>query len=241
MAHDIKETITFGLCDPGIVDAKFMDGIFDLVFWAKRNQININGKIRVNGNQIGRQRQIIFDAWADQAKTDWLLWVDSDIVLTPEAFKLIWDIADKDTKPVVSGVYFISNEHEGSLARPYPSVFKKGSNDYEFFDLHPLPNNEIIEIGAAGFGFLLMHKSIIPKIRKISPDYSMFAEKHGIGEEFVGEDITFFRKLAKTGTKVYTHTGAIVNHVKRFSYDYNYYNLYWSGLDANLFYIQEQI
>ena len=241
MAHDINETITFGLCDPGTIDANFMDGIFELVFWAKKNQINIDGRIRVNGNQIARQRQVVFDTWADGAKTDWLLWIDSDIVLTPEAFKLIWDVADKDTKPVVSGVYFISQDNEQSLMRPYPAIFKKGKSKYELDLIHPLPKNEIMKIDAAGFGFLLMHKSIVPKIRKINPDYSVFAEEQGLGEKFVSEDIAFFRNLAKTGTEVYSHTGAVVKHIKRFAYDYNYYSLYWSGLDAKLFYIQDQV
>jgi hypothetical protein len=32
----------------------------------------------------------------------------------------LWKAADKINKPVVSGVYFISKENEGSLMKPFP-------------------------------------------------------------------------------------------------------------------------
>ena len=235
MSHSVKETVVFGFCDPGIVDAKFMDGVLNTIFWAKQNKINIVGKIRVNGNQIGRQRQVLFDSWADQNKADWLLWVDSDIVLTPEAFKLIWDAADKDTKPVVTGLYFISNENEKPLMQPLPALFKEGRNKHELEVISQISHNQVIEIDSAGFGFLLMHKSIVSKIRKENLNYSLFAEEEGVGEKYISEDIVFFRKLKKAGIKIYAHTGAVVQHMKRFSFDVNYYNVYWDALEKGLF------
>jgi hypothetical protein len=56
----------------------------------------------------------------------------------------------------------------------------------------------------------------------------MFAEQEGIGDEYVGEDIVFFRKLKEAGVPLYAHTGALVRHMKRFSLDVDYYGLYWS-------------
>jgi hypothetical protein len=238
MPHSVKESIAFGFCDPGVVDAKFMNGILNVVFWAQQNKININNKLRVNGNQIGRQRQVLFDGWADQNKSDWLLWVDSDIVLTPETFKLVWDAADKNTRPVVSGLYFVSKENEKTLMRPIPAIFKEVGNKYEIDFINPIPHNQVIEIDGAGFGFLLMHKSIIPKIRAVSPDYSLFAEEKNVGDKYISEDVVFFRNLKKAGIKLHAHTGAIVEHIKRFSFDANYYNLYWNALEKGLFTIK---
>jgi hypothetical protein len=98
-----------------------------------------------------------------------------------------------------------------------------------------LPKNELIKVDSAGFGFLLMHKSIVSKMREVSPDYSLFAEEEGIGDKYISEDIVFFRKLKAAGVDVYAHTGALVQHMKRFSFDINYYNLYWNGLQKELF------
>jgi GT2 family glycosyltransferase len=235
MPHSVKETICIGSCDSGLVDGKFMEGVINTILWAQKNKINVVGKIRVNGNQIGRQRQVLFDGWADQDKTDWLLWVDSDIVLTPEAFKLIWDIADKDTKPVVTGTYFVSKENEQTLMQPFPALFKEGKNKYELEIITPIPNNAVIPVDCAGFGFLLMHRSIISKIRQANPGYSLFAEEEGVGNNYVSEDIVFFRKLKNAGIPIYAHTGALVQHMKKFSFDVNYYSLYVNGLEKGLF------
>ena len=235
MPHSVKETICIGSCDSGLVDGKFTEGVINTILWAQKNKINVVGKIRVNGNQIGRQRQVLFDGWADQDKTDWLLWVDSDIILTPEAFKLIWDIADKDTKPVVTGTYFVSKENEQTLMEPFPALFKEGKNKHELEIITPMPNNAVIPVDCAGFGFLLMHRSIVLKIRQANPGYSLFAEEEGIGDNYVSEDIVFFRKLKNAGIPTYAHTGALVQHMKRFSFDVNYYRLYGNGLEKGLF------
>jgi hypothetical protein len=218
-----------------MVDGRFMDGLLLATMNAPKIGMNIVNKIRVNGNQIGRQRQVLFDNWADVTKTDWLLWIDSDIVVTPDSLKLVWDSADKVSRPVVSGTYFVSKENERSLMQPFPALFKEGSNKHELQIVHPLPKNELIKVDSAGFGFLLMHKSIVPKMREVSPDYSLFAEEEGIGDKYISEDIVFFRKLKAAGIDAYAHTGALVQHMKRFSFDINYYNLYWNGLQKELF------
>jgi hypothetical protein len=235
MAHSAKETVALAWCDGGMVDGRFMDGLVLTVMNSSKIGMNIVNKIRVNGNQIGRQRQVLFDNWADVTKTDWLLWVDSDIVLTPESLKLVWDSADKIAKPVVSGTYFVSKENERSLMQPFPALFKEGSHKNELQIIHPLPQKELIKVDSAGFGFLLMHKSIIPKLRAVSPEYSLFAEEEGLADKYISEDIVFFRKLKEAGIDAYAHTGAVVQHMKRFSFDINYYNLYWNGLQKELF------
>jgi GT2 family glycosyltransferase len=235
MPHSSKETVALAWCDGGMVDGRFMDGLLLATMNAPKIGMNIVNKIRVNGNQIGRQRQVLFDNWADVTKTDWLLWIDSDIVVTPDSLKLVWDSADKVSRPVVSGTYFVSKENERSLMQPFPALFKEGSTKHELQIIHPLPKNELIKVDSAGFGFLLMHKSIVSKMREVSPDYSLFAEEEGIGDKYISEDIVFFRKLKAAGVDAYAHTGALVQHMKRFSFDINYYNLYWNGLQKELF------
>ena len=235
MAHTKKETLTIGCCDAGMVEGRFADGIINTIMTCDKQNINFVNKLRVNGNQIGRQRQVLFDKWADDIKSDWLLWVDSDIVLTPTVFKAIWETADKLSKPVVTGVYFVSKENEQSLMQPFPAIFNQGSNEHELVIIHPLPEDQVIKVDSAGFGLTLMHKSIIDPIRAVEPDYSLFGEKEGLGNKYISEDIVFFRKLKKAGIPLYAHTGATVQHLKTFSFDKNYYNLYWNGLQKELF------
>jgi hypothetical protein len=224
-----SDTVAIGWCDNGTTDGKFTEGLMTAVLAGPANGMPIHTSIRVQGNQIGRQRQVLFDHWADKIKTDWILWVDSDIVLSLDAMAKLWKTADKIAKPVVSGVYFISKENEGSLMRPFPVLF----DDVDEFQIryhHPLPKDEVIKCDCAGFGFVLMHKSIVPKMRAAHPGKGMFMETgDGVDDHFVGEDIIFFRRMKAAGIPLHAHTGAIVKHMKRFSLDYDYYAMYWTN------------
>ena len=222
-----KGTLAIGWCDNGNTDGKFTEGVVSVALQCSNNGINLTHSMRVQGNQIGRQRQVLFDYWADQIKTDWLLWVDSDIVMDIHVLTKVWDAADKIGKPVVTGTYFISKSDEGSLAKPFPALFFD-MGEHIIQHVHPLPPDEIIKVDSAGFGFVLMHKSIVPIMRAKFPDQSMFAEQENIGDKYVGEDIVFFRKLKETGIPLYAHTGALVRHIKRFSLDADYYDMYWT-------------
>ena len=223
-----KDTLTIGWCDGGMVDGKFTQGLMYTILEAPKQGINVTQAVRVHGNQIGRQRQALFDGWADQLDTDWLLWVDSDIVLTIDLLKKLWEAANKVIKPVVSGIYFISKQDEGTLTYPLPQIF----NDVDEFTIkhiHPLPDNEIIQIDCAGMGLVLMHRSVVDKLREKFPGESMFAEKEAPGDKYVSEDVVFFRKLKAAGVPVYAHTGARAKHMKRFDFDDRYYALWWNN------------
>jgi hypothetical protein len=224
-----NDTVAIGWCDNGTTDGKFTEGLTTAILAGAPNGMVINTSMRVQGNQIGRQRQVLFDHWADKVKTDWLLWVDSDIVLNLDAMKLLWQTADKINRPVVSGVYFISKENEGTLMRPFPVLFDN-VNEFQIKYHHPLPENQVLKVDCAGFGFVLMHKSIVPKMREAHPGKGMFMETgDGQDDHFVGEDIIFFRRMEKAGVPLHAHTGALVKHIKRFSLDYDYYALYWAN------------
>ena len=232
-----KETVAIGWCDNGLVDGKFTEGLMNAVITGGANNMPISTSIRVQGNQIGRQRQVLFDHWADNLKTDWLLWVDSDIVLTTDVMQKLWSTADEHHYPVVSGVYFISKENEGALMKPYPVLFNDVSK-FQIQYVHPLPDNEVIQCDSAGFGLVLMHKSVVNAMRSTHPGQSMFTETADSSNdnEFIGEDIVFFRKMKQAGVPLHAHTGARVKHMKRFSLDYDYYAMYWA-MDS----IQRQI
>lgn len=223
-----NETVAIGWCDNGTTDGKFTEGLLAVTLAAPANGMKIDKTVRVSGNQISRQRQRLLDHWYDNNISDWLLWIDSDIVLTIDALYLLWHAADAQTAPAVSGVYFISKEPEGTTMRPFPCVFMDlGENKIQY--LHPLPEMELVDCDLAGFGLFLMHRSVVEKMREKLPTKSFFAEQHGDNdEEFVGEDIIFFRKMKQAGIQLKAHTGALVKHMKRFSLDFGYYALYWS-------------
>jgi hypothetical protein len=228
--HSNKETLSIVWCDNGTTDGKFTEGLVYSLIHAGSVGVPVNNAIRVQGNQIARQRQAAIEMW-QRVGTDWALWVDSDIVLTKEVLKTLWDTADKTVRPVVSGVYFISKNMEGSLMQPMPCIFDETGNEYEVKYHHPLPKNQVIKIDNAGMGLVLMHKSVLKSLNDKFPNDFWFGENNERGEKFIGEDIAFFRKVKAAGIPVHAHTGALVKHMKRFAFDEAYYNLFWAAVE----------
>jgi hypothetical protein len=226
-----KETLSIAWCDNGMVDGKFTQGLVHTIVQMQRAGVPIANALRVQGNQIARQRDTVINEWFNGNLSDWLLWVDSDIVLTADIVAMLTTAADKVLKPIVSGIYFISKQPEGELSYPFPVVF----NDIDkntIQHIHPLPINEVIKVDCAGMGLVLMHRSVVEALKKVYGKESLFAENTASDErEFVGEDVNFFRKVKKVGIQLYAHTGAIAGHMKRYTFDYSHYSMWWHDHD----------
>ena len=113
---------------------------------------------------------------------------------------------------------------------PLPCIFTD-IDENNIKHVHPLPENQLLQIDCAGMGLVLMNRSVVVKLREKFTNQSLFAEIQDVGDKFIGEDIVFFRKVKDVGIKLYAHTGAIAKHIKRFSYDDNFYKMYWDNVD----------
>lgn len=224
-----QETVAFAWCDSGDVDGKFAHGMMDV---ALKSGVKFETSIRSQGNQIGRQRETVLKYWYENNISDWLLWVDSDVVISPEAFKLLWDNKDAKERPVVTGVYFTTDNPEEPLMVPMPTIFNFVPKDdiLGLVRVHPLPKDELIKVDAAGMGFVLMHRSVVDKVLDKNPNATFFTEV-GVHKTFMGEDIFFFAVLSQAEVPLYCHTGAVVPHMKRFSFDVHYYNAFFGGVE----------
>ena len=220
----MEDTLAIAWCDNGMVDGKFMQGVTDVML---HSGVNVTTTMRSQGNQIARQRDKVINHWYEQNKSEWLLWVDSDVVISPETFKLLWDSKDVKERPVVSGVYFTTDFPEEPLMQPMPTIFWFVANGDEIGikRVHPMPKDKLLKVGAAGMGFVLMHRSVVDRIKEVMPDVPLFSDI-GHGDKFMGEDIYFFALCDKAEVPVYAHTGATVPHMKRFSFDEPYYDLF---------------
>ena len=210
-----------------MVDGKFTQGMVDVLL---HSGLKFETSLRSQGNQIGRQRETIVKYWYENNKSDWLLWLDSDVVVSPEKFKLLWDNRDAEKRPLLTGVYFTTDTPEEPLMIPMPTIFEFAEADgvVGIKRMHPMPKDKLIQVGAAGMGFVLMHRNVITKILEAVPDAPIFTEI-GVNKSFMGEDIYFFALCDKAEVPVWCHTGATVPHMKRFSFDEHYYNAFFSG------------
>ena len=82
-----------------------------------------------------------------------------------------------------------------------------------------------MKVGAAGMGFVLMHRNVVTRILEVLPNTPLFTEV-GVGKRFMGEDIFFFSLCDRADIPVWCDTSATVPHMKRFSFDVNYYDAF---------------
>jgi hypothetical protein len=222
-----QETVSLAWCDNGNVDGMFMLGVTDVLL---QSGIKFESTIRSGGNQIARQRDRLINHWYDSNKAEWLLWVDSDVVISPEIFMKLWRAKDKMFKPMVTGVYFTSDNPEEPLMIPMPTIYKFEDTEESLVSkrIHPMPVDQLIQVDAAGMGLILMHRSVVKRIKDEMGDVRLFAEL-GKGDSFLGEDIYFFALCHQLGIPLWCHTGALAPHMKRFSFDVHYYNAIFGG------------
>lgn len=220
-----KESLVITWCDNGYTDGLFTSGLTSMLLHISQKypEIGVVGINQTIGGQIARQRQDALRNF-EEMNCEWLLWVDSDIVLNLDAFDLLWKNRNPETHPVMCGIYFITMEMNLPLPAPMPCIF----NIYDETGnrpVHPLPVNELLPIDVAGLGFTLMHKSVAKKLREA---YGETTFQIQIDTRHISEDVSFFYKLKELGIPVHAHTGALVEHIKRFVFDINYYNLWWN-------------
>jgi GT2 family glycosyltransferase len=223
-----KETVALAWLDSGLVQGKCAEGLVYAALTGNDYALRISDMIRVRGIQIQRQRQRILEIWKETTKTDWLLWIDSDIVLNKDALEKILNCADKEKHRMISGVYYISLNSEESLMEPRICLFDDNEK-YAIMPIKNMPENKLIKVDISGFGFLLMHKSVMEEMFEKYPDQNLFEEEQGLGDKFIGEDVTFLRKARKIGIPLYAHTGAFVQHMKTFALDLSYHHMYWDN------------
>ena len=221
----MSDTLTIAWCDNGMVDGRFMQGVTDVML---HSGVEIKSTLRSNGNQIARQRERIIQYWYEENKSDWMLWVDSDVVISPEKFALLWDNRDEVERPIITGVYFTSDTPEESLMVPWPTLFNWTPDKHKLARIHPLPKNVLLKVGAAGMGFVLMHRNAVKTIKEVLGNVMLFTEVNA-EKNFTGEDIYFYSLCDRANVPVYAHTGATVPHMKRFSFDEMYYDAFTSS------------
>lgn len=219
-------SITLGWIDNGQTEGLFTASMMQLLLSAPEYGLKINGFIRSTGSQIGRNRQKVIEQWNKTKSSEWLLFIDSDIVFTPDDVAKILHFADRKKRPLISGIYFIYYVKETSLPEPRPCVFILEENPINLKKIPKMPVDSLVKIDAAGLGFCLIHRSVISKLIKTSPEESFFYEHGNRDGYFLGEDVTFFVKAKRAGIQAYAHTGIVLKHIKPFCFDVAYNNLW---------------
>jgi hypothetical protein len=218
-----KTKLDIAWIDNGHVDAAFAANLMNVVIRLQKEGFDIGNLHRAASCNIASNRESVVKNWYESTDSDWLLCLDTDIELTWHVFELLWNSKDAVERPIISGLYFVFNSGEASMGEPLPCIYQLA--DTHMVPARAFPPNSLIRVEAAGFGIVLMHRSVIKAIIENYPKGLIFEEQRL--PDFIGEDIAFFMKVKELDIPFYCHTGAIVRHWKRFPVDNEYYRAWW--------------
>ena len=153
-----------------------------------------------NSSSVDVARNVIAK-YAQENKFDYILWVDSDMLLPKDT---LTRLLSHDTD-IVSGVY------RYKLLNDKRIVAKRLTGD-DYTDVladELYTDGEITEVDAFGFGCVLMKVSVLDKI-----PYPWF-----VYTLEMGEDVYFCRKAQNAGFKLYLDKKIICGHKGQVNYD----------------------
>jgi glycosyltransferase involved in cell wall biosynthesis len=145
-------------------------------------------------------------------EVDYIVWVDSDIVLEPGTLtRLIWTAAGRGLD-FVTGIYHQKSDE----AKPviYDCQKKWWPLSTRFQSCVNYPENTIAPMGGCGFGIVVTSVKMIQEMRKSrhwSEIGKWFPDTRDV-KGGAGEDLNFCKLAIWCGYQLYVHTGIQVGH-----------------------------
>jgi hypothetical protein len=116
---------------------------------------------------------------------------------------------------------FAAFKDEGLYPKPVPAIFQDAPEG--FLPLFRYDRNAVFEIDACGTGCVLIHRSVLEKMREIADphqgtDWCWFWDGP-LNGEWISEDLLFSRRVRQLGFPIHVNTAAILPHQKSYWLD----------------------
>lgn len=203
-----------GFTSSGTVDALFNRSLVEMMLWEQEmghsRLFHPNGDIISvrSGPRVAHARNVITQRFLDRTKAEWLWMLDTDMVFAKDTLDQLLAVADPETAPIVGALCF-GGGYTGSI---FPTLYVHDEQQ-GMGSLSDYPANEMVSVDATGAACLMIHRSVLMKLREKYAPPTWFAESVWEGKE-VGEDITFCIRARTEGFPVQVFTGIEVGHVK---------------------------
>jgi glycosyltransferase involved in cell wall biosynthesis len=148
-----------------------------------------------------------------QVDYDYIMWIDSDIVFTPDQlFKLIDD--DKD---IVSGLYKMQNNTHYATVEEWNDDFFLKHGSYEFLTPEIVSKKkDLFPVAYTGFGWMLMKKGVFESLEYpwFQPTWKEYEHNGKQIREFTMEDVAFCDLIQQKGYQIFIDPEIVVGHEK---------------------------
>lgn len=211
----IKKEVSIAIPIAQVVDGKTLQTILTLVNHAAKNGINIKDIGITERVLIDDARNMLAETFLE-SDTEWILWLDSDMVFPRETLVSLFNVAEKTGSKMVTGIYY---QRKGLN---YPVLWSRGdelesgnktgvmspraaTNKYVGTFVFPHKDKkEPFKVHAAGFGCVLIHRSVFEVLQR-----PWFQFIKGV----CSEDFYFFINAKEAGFELWADPTLDLGHI----------------------------
>lgn len=191
--------VAVGVMHDSMMDAPFVVSLTRLIQMSPMPVI-------FGGGQIGRLdvgRNNVIRQFLAREETDWLLFLDTDMVFSPEDFAKLCDKADIMESPILSGVYYQDSNP------PRPVAFKwDDSGHSKHWDEK---GTGLVKVDLVGMGFFLIHRRVLEDVGAPWCDNGRL----GPAGQSLSDDFSLCYAAQQKGYKIKLNTEVKLGHVKQ--------------------------
>jgi hypothetical protein len=149
---------------------------------------------------------------------DYIMWIDNDIIFTPEQFFKMLDTLEKDrTMHVLSGLYAMEGGTHFACVKKMETRYFKEHGSYEFMRaVPPSEDSLLIKVDYNGMGFMLVRRGVFEALEYpwFGPKYFQFEKGDNAVYDFCSEDVAFCLSAKAAGFPVWVDPSIRVGHEK---------------------------
>lgn len=205
--------VMVGNVNPGLVTSDYMKALLDFMLYDLQNRQIFRGYLPWRASSlIDIYRNMIVDQFLTQTDDDYLWFIDSDIVIDNTTLYSLVDTCEEFGFPLISGIYPTVDQ----FGMVHPSLWRLGEENGRttMVQLKDVPNEPLVEVDGVGAGCLLIHRSLLEKMRaEYGPAKPWFDMGVFFGIPF-GEDYTFCMRVKEMGFPIMANTKVRVDHFK---------------------------
>ena len=165
----------------------------------------------LGGNNIAGVEQKPFGGKVDY---DYVMWIDSDIVFTPEHFFKLLE-HDKD---IVSGLYMMNDNTHYATVEDWDDdhFIKKGHFQFLNREMVQAKEGKLFTADYTGFGWMLTKKGVFESLEYpwFQPMWTEYNIAGKLIRDFTMEDVAFCKMIKQKGFDVWIDPNIIVGHEK---------------------------
>lgn len=155
-----------------------------------------------------------------QVDYDYIMWIDSDIVFTPEqVLEMVLKMENNNKYQILSGLYAMEGGKQFACVKDMDENYFKNMGSFDFLKVSnwdKLKKLEPFAVDYNGMGFMLVKKGVYESIEYpwFEPRFFEYNKNNNIIRDFCSEDVGFCLKAKENGILVYLDPSIRVGHEK---------------------------